>query len=445
MLSMAPPESGPASLDELAGIYAQRITAALPPRWARRVSMHDSLGKICWQSPGVWGLAERDAVRLALERFVGSTAPARADHELPEQRVAVLLRAADARNVFRGFVMLIVDNRQLRGKGSSVHDLPVPVQRAAHDWAERLGAAPTVQPIDGARPEATTTQVNRLVAFGPTVNEPEVDELSARLHALPIALVAQPLVPLQTGMRIRRHEIFLREATAVLGDRAPLMLLREAEDKSLGAVLDRRVVGVLLAWLAVRGAIFADEPAQFSVNLSASSVADPNFLRFIELCIGKAGISPSLLAVEVDQSIWWTDRGGLERLSRGLEVIGAGLIIDNASIHAGIAELVSLPGVRLVKIDRWLTRDLETKKAAQMSVAGIAQIARIAGVHVAAKLVEQLHEQELLRALGVDFVQGYATGVPAPLDTLDRRREERLIVDAGVEQGREPSDAIVAP
>jgi hypothetical protein len=104
-----------APLDALAGIYAQRIIAALPLKWSRRVSMHDIRGNICWQSPGAWGPAELDAVRLAMERFVGQSAPARADHELPEQRTAVLLRAADIGNVFRGFVMLVVDNQRLHG------------------------------------------------------------------------------------------------------------------------------------------------------------------------------------------------------------------------------------------------------------------------------------------------------------------------------------------
>jgi hypothetical protein len=125
-------------VERLARTYAQRIGAALPLMAAKRVSMHDSRGNVLWQSSDVWGPIERDAVRLALERFVGQTAPTRADHPLIEQRTAVLLRAADATNLFRGFVMLIVDNRRLRGKGQSIRDLPVTVQRAVHEWAVKL-------------------------------------------------------------------------------------------------------------------------------------------------------------------------------------------------------------------------------------------------------------------------------------------------------------------
>src|SRR6185437_2016728 len=213
MSSVSADPSATGSLDGLAAVFAHRIVAALPLNWAQRVSMHDARGQVCWQSAGVWGPADLDAVRLALERFVGNCAPARADHELPEQRTAVLLRAADTANVFRGFVMLVMDNRRLRGKGKAVNDLPVPVQRAAHEWAMRLAAAPTVYPhVDAATAELTATQAERLIAFGPTIEEPEVEKFFARLRAFPLALVAQSLAPLQRGMRIRRYEVFLREA-----------------------------------------------------------------------------------------------------------------------------------------------------------------------------------------------------------------------------------------
>ncbi len=102
MSSLSADPSATGSLDGLAAVYAHRIAAALPLNWAQRISMHDARGQVCWQSAGVWGPTDLDAVRLALERFVGNSAPARADHELPEQRTAVLLRAATPPMCFAG-------------------------------------------------------------------------------------------------------------------------------------------------------------------------------------------------------------------------------------------------------------------------------------------------------------------------------------------------------
>src|SRR6185437_4475312 len=119
---------------------------------------------------------------------------------------------------------------------------------------------------EGQSAELSEAQADRLIAFGPSADEPKVDELFARLRAFPLALVAQPLSPLQPGARIRRYEVFLREAAAAPTKVAPLALLRDADGMGLGTVIDRRVAGALIVWLQGRSAVFADEPAQFSMN-----------------------------------------------------------------------------------------------------------------------------------------------------------------------------------
>jgi EAL domain-containing protein (putative c-di-GMP-specific phosphodiesterase class I) len=111
------------------------------------------------------------------------------------------------------------------------------------------------------------------------------------------------------------------------------------------------------------------------------------------------------------------------------------LVIDNVTLHDELADVLSLPGVRLAKIDRRLTLDLANHRANQMRVAGMAQIARVAGILTVAKQVEAPAEQALLRALGVDFVQGHAAAAPVPLDELDRQRAKALVIDDAV---REP-------
>jgi EAL domain-containing protein (putative c-di-GMP-specific phosphodiesterase class I) len=97
------------------------------------------------------------------------------------------------------------------------------------------------------------------------------------------------------------------------------------------------------------------------------------------------------------------------------------------------------PGVRLVKLDPDLTRGLATDRGRQARVAAIAQAARVAGVHVVAKHVDCEQSQALLQALGVDFMQGYIAGAPAPLDTVAAQLEERRIVDPLY--GEDPADA----
>ena len=430
-------------------LYAQRIIAALPQLATRRVSMHDRRGRVCWQSTDVWSPEEHDAVRMALEQFSGPTAPLRATLELSGQCSAVLLRAADRRNEFRGFVMIVADNRQLRGRGASIRDLPVPVQRAVHEWAARLaeagelavdaGAAGDQQVVGSAQrgrstseTELTPAQTHQLLGGGPMTDDAELDEYFRRLRGFPLALVAQPLVPVQAGIRIKRYEVLLRDAGAMARDAAPLELLREADSKGLGDVLDRRAAGALLVWLAGHRQLFVDEPSQFSLNLSATTLADPNFLRFIELCIAKAEVPPRLLSFEVDEKLWRAARTQVERFGSALQALGAGLVIDDCSLHESTPELMSVQAVGLVKIARPLTSRLAQDRKAQMRVGALAQMARIAGAHTVAKCVDDVDERHQLQALGVDFVQGHTTAGSLPLPELAAQSAARIVVDPDI-------------
>jgi EAL domain-containing protein (putative c-di-GMP-specific phosphodiesterase class I) len=100
--------------------------------------------------------------------------------------------------------------------------------------------------------------------------------------------------------------------------------------------------------------------------------------------------------------------------------------------------MLAAPSLRLVKIDRPLTENLSTDRVAQMRLAGLAQIARFAGVHTVAKRIERPEEQERLRATGVDFMQGRATAAPVALEVLDRDREQRLTGAAPFQSGPSP-------
>ena len=413
-----------------AGTCGQRIVAALPLLWAKWVSLHDAAGNIYWQQGEVLGPAEREAIRVALESFVGSGAPSRVNHPLQRDRTALLLRAEDDTNSFQGFVLLVVDDRWLRGKGTAAPDLPIPVVRAVREWGLTLGSG-SQGPIIGANApeEIRAPQVAALLEQGPRVDDVEADRYLAKLQSFAMELHAQHLTPIQAGIRIRRYEILMRAAGIAATEAAPEELIKGAEALGLGAVLDRRVVGELLAWLAQRAEIWSGEPAQFSVNLTAGSLRDVNFLNFVRLCLEKAQLPRGLLAFEAQHEFCQREPQYFSQLAAQFELMGAGVVIDNFTLSESGIDLLLLTGVCLVKLDPQLTRDLVADRGRQARVAAIAQAARVAGVHVVAKHVECEKSQALLQALGVDFMQSFGASAPAPLYAIDERREERQIVD----------------
>jgi len=425
----------------------QRIIASLPLLWAKWVSLHDATGRLHWSNGEVSSPSEHEAVRVALESFVGSAAPARVNHPLQRGRTAVLLRAADDIGTFLGFVMVVVEDRWLRTKGPAAPDLPAPVVRAVREWAVTLASAayaPSEATTGHTATNLVAPQVVALLEPAAKADDAATAEFRERLQSFAIELHAQHLTPIQTGTRIRRYEVLLRAAGNQQDAGAPEALFACAAQRGLSAVLDRRVVAEVLSWLHGRSEIWSGEPAQFSVNLAAGSFRDESFMQFLARSLEESRLPRALIAFELEHEFCRAQPQFVAQLAPQLEQAGAGLVIDNFTLSDTSPELLLLAGVRSVKLDPQVTGDLTHSRAAQARVAAIAQMARVAGVHVVAKRIEQAGEQALLQALGVDFIQGFAASVPAPLSGFDAERAQRLIVDPSTEDGVAAADSPLA-
>ena len=414
-----------------ASTCGQRIVASLPLLWAKWVSLHDAAGNVYWQQGEVLGPAEREAIRVALESFVGGGAPTRVNHPLQRDRTALLLRAEDDTNTFMGFVMLVVDDRWLRGKGTALPDLPIPVVRAVREWGATLscGAQGAIAGSLASTTEMQTPQVVALLEESPRVDNAEADRFLEKLRTFEMELHAQHLTPIQAGIRIRRYEVLMRAAGVSASASAPQELIAGAQALGLGAALDRRGGGELLVWLAQHAEIWSGEPAQFSVNLTPGSLKDGNFLHFIKVCLEKANLPRGLLAFEVPHDFCRREPQYFAQLAVQLEQAGAGVVIDNFVLSELGIDLLLQPGVCLVKLDPELTRGLVHERGRQARVVAIAQAARIVGVHVVAKHVDCEQSHALVQALGVDFMQGYCASAPTSLEEVAAHLDERRIVD----------------
>ena len=104
-------------------------------------------------------------------------------------------------------------------------------------------------------------------------------------------------------------------------------------------------------------------------------------------------------------------RGVVERLREAgclfaLDDFGSGM--------ASFAYLKSLP-VDFVKIEGSFVRDMATDASSGVIVRSIVEAAEAFGMQTIAEWVEDEETYELLKALGVDYVQGYLLGHPEPI------------------------------
>lgn len=186
-----------------------------------------------------------------------------------------------------------------------------------------------------------------------------------------------------------------------------LGFVREIDRMALSRTL------VLAKQIAQRGL----DPVTFSINVSFERLADKAFIdalveRAGAVCPLKIELTESSLMDSLDtRAVWSIDR--LHEAGIGVQLDGFGCS------HASMASLLDLRP-ESVKLDQRLVSRVEQADIAVI-IKSITRMAHELGVEVNAMGVETIAQVELCRALGCDYVQGYALNMPMS-------REEVLIL-----------------
>ncbi|MDZ7802259.1 MAG: bifunctional diguanylate cyclase/phosphodiesterase [Trueperaceae bacterium] len=188
-----------------------------------------------------------------------------------------------------------------------------------------------------------------------------------------------------------------------------------AERYGLASRIDDWMVKAVLAWLTPNPAR-RKELRHVHVNLSGRSLGDPAFLAALEVAlVASRALLPSL-CFEVTETALIENLDTARDVMTRLHDLGCRFALDDFGIgHSSMRYLKRLP-VDYLKIDGVFVRDMARDPEAAKLVGQIHRLARTMGLGTIAEFVESDEIRSRLRGLGVQEVQGYAVGKPAPLD-----------------------------
>jgi EAL domain-containing protein (putative c-di-GMP-specific phosphodiesterase class I) len=197
----------------------------------------------------------------------------------------------------------------------------------------------------------------------------------------------------------------------------PVHFLASAERYQLMSHIDRWVVQAALTAIA-GGTPHLPLGRTCSINLSAQSLSDDDFLEFVVDVLDHTGVSPDKICFEVRES---AVVGQLDQAQRFIDVlhgIGCRFALDN--FGSGIGSFSNLKHLSLdyLKIDGTYTHDLEQEGINREMISAMVKLARTLDFQVVAQQVEDQASFETLRNLGVDFVQGFVIDKPRPLQAV---------------------------
>ena len=222
-----------------------------------------------------------------------------------------------------------------------------------------------------------------------------------------LTLFSQPIEPLTGGYP--SEELLLRMIGRDGSIVMPGSFLPVAEKYGLIAEIDRWTIAQ-----AMRRAARSERIVE--VNISAASIGTPDLLSFIKRELRESGADPTHVVFEITETALMTDIELGTTFAHALTDLGCGLALDDFGTGFGsFTHLKKLPVTHL-KIDIEFVRDIVDNQANRSVVRSIVGLAREFGLHTVAEGVENQQTLELLRAEGVDYVQGYHIGRPEPCD-----------------------------
>ena len=227
-----------------------------------------------------------------------------------------------------------------------------------------------------------------------------------------MAVHYQPQVNMATG-RITGAEALVRWTDPEFGSVSPAQFIPLAEESgyivTLGAWVMEQAVREAAVWM------HSGTPIMISVNVSALEFLQADFVERITRLLAVHQLPPTLLELELTESILLQDAQEMEQRLRVLAELGIGLAIDDFGTgYSSLAYLKKLP-IHKLKIDQSFIRGLPDDEGDRAIVSAIISMGLALHIEVVAEGVETPTQQAVLQQMHCDHYQGFlcAPGLPA--------------------------------
>jgi Amt family ammonium transporter len=193
----------------------------------------------------------------------------------------------------------------------------------------------------------------------------------------------------------------------------PMAFLPAAERYQLMTKIDRWVVQRTLERLS---ALHRREALDgvYSINLSASSIADSGFAGFLYSALNDSGLPGEHLCFEIAETAAISNMSGASALVGKLTEQGCRFALDDFGCGLSSLHYLRRLPVQYLKVDAHLIRNVHEDPISLSMVGAINTVAHTMGMKTVAKFVESAEILASLRGIGVDYAQGNTIGIPKP-------------------------------
>lgn len=160
---------------------------------------------------------------------------------------------------------------------------------------------------------------------------------------------------------------------------------------------------------------------RFAINLTPASICRSDMANLIERLLIQHGIAPEQIVLEVTETDELTNNVQAEKTLDALQRLGCKIAIDD--FGTGYASYARLKNMRadILKIDGSFIHKINSSEMDYKIVQSICELARMKNMTLVAEFVETEEIRHTLFRMGIDYVQGYLIGKPAPIESIQAR------------------------
>lgn len=237
-------------------------------------------------------------------------------------------------------------------------------------------------------------------------------------------LVYQPQVRITNG-DIVGVEALIRWTSPELGVVSPVEFIPVVEE--LGLIVDMGARIMCEACLQARRWLDDGARIRVGVNVSARQFTDGTLDSVVRGALATSGIDASMLEIEITEGVLLENTTDARAVLDDLRASGVLVAVDDFGTgYSSLSYVKRLP-MDVIKIDREFVRGLPLDQLNCAISSAIVALARSLQLEVIAEGVENESEEEFLRSLGCDIVQGYLHAKPMTVEDFDKWRKGRRI------------------
>lgn len=226
----------------------------------------------------------------------------------------------------------------------------------------------------------------------------------------------QPIVDMRSG-HIVGAEALCRWQHPDHGLVLPGMFVSSAERCGRIRKIDRAILSKVCAQMAQWRESGRDK-LQLSVNVSADTVAEPGFVRFLSSSLLDHEIEPRDLVIELTESVLlMADDCGRQNLDR-LRQMGVAVALDDFGTGFSTLSLLKDLPVSRIKVDRSFITHIHTRARDREIVHSIVDLGQTLGTDIVVEGIETEAQARIVAGFGDVYGQGFLFGRPMPARDL---------------------------